>query len=133
VSCGAPGNCSAGGSYSDGQGNDEAFVVTEVNGTWAAAKEVAGQLNSNGGASVTTMSCPSAGSCSAGGDYDYDYNFGFVASEKNGVWGSGMNVPGLLKLAFRYSDVDSVSCASAGNCASVGYYGDSAAGPPGVD
>jgi hypothetical protein len=79
-----------------------------VGGTWAAAREVAGNLNSNGLASVYSVSCASPGNCSAGGDYDYDYNFGFVVSEKNGVWGKAINVPGLGALAFRFSDVLSV-------------------------
>ena len=29
VSCGAPGNCGAGGSYEDGSAHDHAFVVGE--------------------------------------------------------------------------------------------------------
>jgi hypothetical protein len=122
VSCASAGNCSAGGRYRDGSENYQAFVINEVNGTWAAAHEVAGNLNSNGLASVDSMSCASPGNCSAGGDYDYDYNFGFVVSEKNGVWGQAINVPGLGALAFRFSDVLSVSCASAGNCAAGGDY-----------
>ena len=122
VSCASAGNCSAGGGYRDGSDNYQAFVISEVNGTWAAAREVAGNLNSNGLASVYSVSCASPGNCSAGGDYDYDYNFGFVVSEKNGVWGKAINVPGLGALAFRFSDVLSVSCASAGNCAAGGDY-----------
>ena len=122
VSCASAGNCSAGGGYRDGLDNYQAFVISEVGGTWAAAREVAGNLNSNGLASVYSVSCASPGDCSAGGDYDYDYNFGFVVSEKNGVWGKAINVPGLGALAFRFSDVLSVSCASAGNCAAGGDY-----------
>jgi hypothetical protein len=33
VSCAAPGNCAAGGSYTDRRGNYQAFVVSQVNGT----------------------------------------------------------------------------------------------------
>jgi hypothetical protein len=124
VSCGSARNCSAGGHYNDGRGNQQAFVVSEVNGTWAAAREVARRLNTNGDASVYSVSCASAVSCSAGGDYDYDYNWGFLVGEKNGVWGASTNVPGLKALhnVFRYTDVFSVSCASAGNCAAGGDY-----------
>jgi hypothetical protein len=95
-----------------------------VNGAWGAAREVARRLNTNGDASVYSVSCASAGSCSAGGDYDYDYNWGFLVGEKNGVWGTSINVPGLKALGnvFRYTDVNSVSCASAGNCAAGGDY-----------
>jgi hypothetical protein len=122
VSCASAGNCSAGGGYRDGSENYQAFVISEVNGTWGAAKEIAGNLNTNGLAQVYSVSCASAGNCAAGGDYDYDYNFGFVASQKNGVWGKAINVPGLGALAFRFSDVLSVSCASPGNCVAGGDY-----------
>jgi hypothetical protein len=124
VSCGSAGNCSAGGAYRDGQGNQQAFVVSEVNGTWAAAREVAGRLNTNGTASVASVSCASAGNCSAGGDFDYSYNWGYLVGEKNGAWGHSIDVPGLkmLRNVFRYTDVNSVSCASAGNCAAGGDY-----------
>jgi hypothetical protein len=93
-----------------------------VNGTWGAAQEIAANLNSNGLAQVYSVSCASSGNCAAGGDYDYDYNFGFVASQKNGAWGKAINPPGLGALAFRFSDVLSVACASAGNCAAAGDY-----------
>jgi hypothetical protein len=122
VSCGSAGNCSAGGQYRDGKDNQQAFVISEVHGTWAAAREVAGRLNTNGTASVASMSCPSASSCSAGGDFDYDYPWGFLVGEKNGAWGNAITVPGIQALAFRFTDVLSVSCAAAGNCAAGGDY-----------
>jgi hypothetical protein len=119
VSCASAGNCSAGGFYEDSSGN-QAFVISEVNGTWAAAREVAGSLNSNGLAQVTSVSCASAGNCSAGGTYDYGgYFAAFVVSEKNGVWGKAIDVPGLRHVA-RDANLSSVSCASAGNCAAGG-------------
>src|SRR6266851_1890142 len=121
VSCASPGNCAAGGHYA-GASKDQAFVISEVNGTWATAKEVAGKLNSNGPASVTSVSCASAGNCSAGGTFDYGgYNAAFVVSEKNGAWGQAINVPGLSRVA-RDASLHSVSCASAGNCAAGGGY-----------
>jgi hypothetical protein len=121
VSCASAGNCAGGGGYFDGSGA-QAFVISEVNGTWAPAREVAGSLNSNGDASVTSVSCASARNCSAGGTYDYGgYNAAFVVSEKNGVWGQAINVPGLRKVA-RDAYFSSVSCPSAGNCAAGGSY-----------
>src|ERR1700722_7951421 len=72
VSCGAPGDCSAGGTYSPGGcggGPVQAFVVSETGGTWGAAEEVPGTaaLNTGGNAQVNSVSCSSAGNCSAGG------------------------------------------------------------------
>ena len=71
VSCASAGNCSAGGSYKDSSGHQQAFVVSQVHGTWGKAKEVPGTaaLNQGGNAAITPVSCGSAGSCSAGGFY----------------------------------------------------------------
>jgi hypothetical protein len=42
-----------------------------LGGTWHTAQKVPGTaaLNQRGNAGVTSMSCPSAGNCSAGGTY----------------------------------------------------------------
>ena len=69
VSCGSAGNCSAGGYYSDSSGHGQAFVISETNGTWGKAKEVAAALNTLGVAAINSVSCASAGNCSAGGYY----------------------------------------------------------------
>ena len=71
VSCASPGNCSTGGFYVDVSFKSHAFVVSEVNGTWQRAEEVPGTaaLSKGRGASVTSVSCGSAGHCSAGGEY----------------------------------------------------------------
>ena len=71
VSCGAAGSCSAGGFYTDGSGHGQAFVVSQHNGTWNHAEEVPGTaaLNAGGDAVTSSVSCASAGSCSAVGSY----------------------------------------------------------------
>ena len=71
VSCASAGNCSAGGNYVDSSGHSQAFVVSQVHGTWGKAKQVPGTaaLNQGGNAAITSVSCGSAGSCSAGGFY----------------------------------------------------------------
>jgi hypothetical protein len=128
VSCGSAGNCAAGGEFSLASGEAQAFVVSEVNGTWAAAQAVAGTRSCCGGAVVTSVSCASAGNCAAGGQWDYGgYNAAFLVNEKNGVWGPGIRVPGLNRVA-RDAYLSSVSCASAGNCAAGGEYGGAGSG-----
>jgi hypothetical protein len=120
VSCGAPGNCAAGGQFNGLASGDQAFVISEVNGTWAAAQAIAGTLSCCGGAQVSSVSCASAGNCAAGGQYDYGgYNAAFLVNEKNGAWGKLMFVPGLNAVS-RDAYLNSVSCASAGNCAAGG-------------
>jgi len=123
VSCGSAGNCAAGGWYSDASGV-QAFVVSEQHGVWGQAVEVPGLgfLNEGGNARVSSVSCPSAGNCSAGGTYDYGgYDAAFVVSEQNGAWGQAIDVPGLRRVARETYSI-SVSCASAGNCGAGGWY-----------
>ena len=90
VSCRSAGNCSAGGSYTDGSRHYQAFVVGETNGTWGTAEELPGTaalnkgtLNQAGRAGINSVWCASAGHCGAGGEY-VDINYGqqaFVDSE----------------------------------------------------
>src|SRR5579859_736139 len=129
MSCASAGNCAAGGSYVDGSGNTQAFVAGERNGRWGKAIEVPGSgvLNTGGTVGVTSVSCPSAGNCSAGGNYrDSSLNLqGFVVTERNGVWGKAIEVPGLAALNKGVAELSAgVSCGSAGNCAAGGYYSD---------
>ena len=71
------------------------------------------------------MSCASAGNCAAGGSYlgGSGHQQGFVVSEENGRWGQAIEVPGLGALnKGGTAEVNSVSCASPGNCAAGGSY-----------
>jgi hypothetical protein len=123
VSCGPAGSCAAGGIYQDRQGSGQGFVVSEKNGRWDKAIEVPGlgALNQAGNARVYSVSCGSPGNCAAGGNYTSGgHQQGFVADERNGRWGRAIEVPG-LSVQHASSRVESVSCASAGNCAAAGY------------
>ena len=131
VSCASAGNCAAGGDYTDGSNLQQAFVVTERNGSWGKAIEVpgSGTLNKGGVASAGSVSCASAGSCAAVGLYTDGSNLeqAFVVSERNGAWGKAIEVPGTRTLnagGNAQVEVGSVSCASAGNCAAGGFYTD---------
>ncbi len=128
VSCGSAGNCAAGGYYY--RHGFQAFVVSERNGRWGKAEEVPGSaaLNSGARAGVTSVSCASAGNCVAGGHYRVGAHRrqAFVVSERNGRWGTAIEVPGSAALNTGGSAVvNSVSCTSAGNCAAGGLYRDS--------
>ena len=131
VSCASAGNCSAGGYYFDASLAIHPFVVSEVNGTWQTAEEVPGDaaLNTGGNARITSVSCASAGNCSAGGDYTsgsaggLDIVHAFVVSEINGTWQTAEEVPGTAALSKgRGARITSVSCGSAGHCSAGGYY-----------
>jgi len=117
-----------GGDITDGYGNGQGFVVDEKNGVWGQAIEVPGlgALNASmdvQAAAVESISCTTPGNCLAGGTYGQPYSWAFVASEKNGVWGKAINVPGLQSIVTgRWAEAGSVSCASPGNCAASGDY-----------
>jgi hypothetical protein len=126
VSCPTAGSCAAVGSYQDGSGLVQAFVVSKANSTWGTAIEVPGlgTLNVHGALGPLSVSCASAGNCAAAGSYLDGSNFShvFVVSETNGTWGTAIKMPGLNTLNMHKATVFSVSCASAGNCAAGGFY-----------
>jgi len=130
VSCASAGNCAAGGNYASRHGQ-QGFVAVERHGRWGRAIEVPGlgALNTRGDAVVNSVSCPSAGTCAAGGQYSNHRHpvtsQGFVAVERHGRWGRAIEVPGLGALNKGSAVVNSVWCASAGNCAAGGNYKDS--------
>jgi hypothetical protein len=84
VSCASAGNCVVGGSYQPGSGSIQAFVDSEVNGTWQSAEQVPGTatLNAGDSAAVDSVSCGSAGNCSAVGTYTNSSGYveGFVSN-----------------------------------------------------
>jgi hypothetical protein len=131
VSCSSPGNCAAGGSYSDA-GGTQGFVASQRNGRWRPAVTVGGlaALNTGGTAQVDSVSCASAGNCAGGGSYQTtpSPSYGnqaqaFVVSEQNGRWGSAEQVPGLTAMnTSDWARVTAVSCVPGGNCGAGGYY-----------
>ena len=126
VSCAAPGDCVAAGSYASGRGSGgvlmiTAFIVNQVNGTWGAARQVRGlaALNTGQDATISSVACPSRGNCSVGGSYGVPNGLSccvphaFMVSEVKGRWGRAHLIPGM-------STVGQVSCPSAGNCGAAG-------------
>jgi hypothetical protein len=118
ASCGSAGNCVTGGADLIGQDTVGAFMVAEVNGHWAQPSDLG--FNGGGFATVTSVSCSSAGNCAVGGYGDS----AFLAIERDGHWGSGFRVGGNLSSAGAV--LTSVSCAAEGSCGAGGYYVDSA-------
>ena len=99
------------------------------NGAWGKAEEVPGiaALDQGGSSDLRSVSCGSAGNCSAGGGYGVPSGSGqaYVASQRNGTWGTARRVPGLAALnAGGSASIYTVSCASAGNCGAGGFYRD---------
>ena len=124
VSCAPAGTCAAGGVYA-GHGSG-GFAAAERNGHWGKATQIPGpQPRTPGNAVVIlSVSCASPGTCLAAGNYGAGRILqGFTAAERNGRWGQGTQIPGLRALNTGHdAGIDSVSCASAGECAAVGTY-----------
>ena len=132
VTCTSAGNCVAVGTYlgTNGISDREAMVVTETNGAWAAATELALPTAGQEPAFLYGVTCTSVGNCTAVGDY-YDA-FGIpramVATETSGTW-SALNEPVLPGNASTvpsttHADLRAVSCTSPGNCVALGDYED---------
>jgi len=123
LSCVSAGNCSAGGFYVDRSGKQQALVASQVNGKWSTAIEVPGTAVNNllGSAQISSVSCASAGNCSAGGSYSRGQK-AFVVSQVSGKWGTAIQVPGLSN--YPDAAINTVSCASAGKCSAGGSYYD---------
>jgi hypothetical protein len=87
---------------------------------WSKAIVVPGTAASSW-TQLFSVSCRSAGGCSAGGYFnDANGHEGFVVDRKNGAWGKAKEVPSVAGFS-EDTGVVSISCASAGNCAATGY------------
>jgi hypothetical protein len=129
VSCASAGNCSAVGAYADNSGHPRGLLSREIGGSWAPA--VAATLPGDSGyyaaLGLSSVSCASAGNCSAVGSYGYFGVFvkppgpGVLLSEAGGTWAPGIEVTEPASASANPS-ISEVSCASDGNCAAVGTY-----------
>jgi hypothetical protein len=126
ISCISAGNCSAGGYYQATAKHREAFVINEISGKWHDALEVPhiSVLNRYGDAMVNSLSCASAGRCSAGGYYysTSGTREAFIVNESSGKWDNAEEVPGISTLNLNWAEVDAVACNSGGYCSAVGKY-----------
>jgi len=153
LSCAAPGRCVVAGFYGtmgDACGGEynfcyEAnysaavpFVVSQVNGTWRAPRQIPGikALNHAGIAVISALSC-TPGGCAFGGfttGIGNGYATGvdnvpfraFIASEAGGTWNQAVRIPGLAALASAQSEIDLVTCGLASapglSCIAIGDY-----------
>jgi Big-like domain-containing protein len=117
--------CAAVGSYTASNGQEQAFTANMANGKWGPAAQVPGSaaLNKGGFAWLTSVSCPTAGNCSAGGPYapSKTSTQPFVVTERNGTWGKAAEVPGTATLnTGKDMSVTAVSCVSPGLCSATG-------------
>lgn len=127
VSCGAPGDCTAAGWYIGTTYQvATAFYVSETGGAWGTPVAVASPDQPAGTVSeVNGLSCPATGYCTIVGDYidaasgGHSIRIPFTLDEANGTWGTTQPVAGLPS-GDTYADLNSVSCAAAGDCTASG-------------
>jgi hypothetical protein len=96
---------------------------------WQAAKVVSLPSGATGlpNGFLPALSCPSAGDCSAGGAYSIGSGDveGLVLSEVKGVWKAPIRlVPPAQADADPSLTINSLSCATSGNCVAVGSFED---------
>jgi hypothetical protein len=132
VACAVPGECVAGGSFLDADGNSPAFVVTMTGGVWGAADPVVfapGVESATPDAQVDSVTCTAPGECVAGGRFA-DAGGGiqaFVMAMTGGVWGTATPVTySVPQDATPFARVSSVSCVATGACVAGGLFTDDA-------
>jgi hypothetical protein len=134
LACPSAGNCTAVGEYRDSAEHEQGFLMNETAGAWGAAVEA--PLPANVGPKpqvvLDRLSCPSAGNCTAVGNYTEPERKGwqgFLVSETAGTWSTAATVPSLPANASPNPEepmpMGGVSCTSGGNCTAVGSYTDS--------
>ena len=136
VSCASAGNCTAAGQYVDNSGDAQGLLLTQTGGTWAATEAVPpANAGSDPLAGLTSVSCASAGNCTAVGSYSDSSGThqGMLLTKTAGTWAAGTEATLPAGAAFNpFANLISVSCASAGNCTAVGTYTDSSRSTQGV-
>ncbi len=129
VQCPSAGNCTAVGHYLDTLENGQGLLLTESSGVWATGVEAPLPAGARSGPRPIggSLSCPSAGNCSYVDDY-YDsalHREGLLLTEKQGTWSPALQAALPLSAATEPEVfLNSVSCASPGNCTAVGEYVD---------
>jgi hypothetical protein len=146
VSCASIGTCSAVGGYFDKSGNSEALLLRETKGHWRAGVEA--RLPANAAATkryagetvlLLAVSCALARRCSAVGSYcavrgcnslgkgsGSSGEQGLLLTERAGRWRAGVEakLPAKAARTSPLQYLNSISCASPGDCSAVGSYFD---------
>ncbi|MBU6495981.1 MAG: hypothetical protein KGR42_06175 [Acidobacteria bacterium] len=131
LACSSSSSCTVGGVELNSRNIQEAFVASEQNGAWTPSKALTppNGYKSSQGVTLTTLQCPSLGSCSATGQFGTATGqYPFTVSEVHGVWqgGSRLALPANAATSSQFASPHAEWCASAGNCVTVGTYIDSA-------
>ena len=138
LTCSSAGNCEAIGTYQTNATSNptEPFAITETNGTWGTGVELSQPANSFVGfASLSGLTCTSAGNCEAIGNYQTNATTyePFAITETNGTWGTAVELSppaNASSLSQSFAYLSNFTCSSAGNCEAVGNYQTNATSNP---
>jgi hypothetical protein len=129
VSCAAPNDCAAIGSYAKRGSLNRylGWLLTERNGKWSGSGLVLPKgTTATNGMSLNDVTCPSRGNCVAVGTYASHGNpNGMIAIERRGKWqrATKAKLPAnAVKASRQHAYLYSVSCPSASNCTIGGSY-----------
>ena len=130
VSCASAGNCTAVGHFKNSDGFLEAFTMSMADGgVWTPARpaEFAEDVQSDSpNATFSSVSCASPGNCTAVGEFANRINGyeAFTMTSINGVFEAARaaEFPAGTQNETRSGLLNSVSCATAGNCTAVGRF-----------
>ncbi|MGP8008934.1 MAG: fibronectin type III domain-containing protein [Acidimicrobiales bacterium] len=129
VSCGVPGYCGAIGT-SGTVAKSRAIVASELKGRWSDTSPVrfpAGSGSTSPRSWMGPVSCRAHADCTAVGQYQASGGpAAFTVSSRDGVWGDAEPVvfPVGMIGPTDQSWIQTISCASPGNCTAAGYYYD---------
>jgi hypothetical protein len=124
ISCSVAGDCGAIG----GGDPDFAAVDSESDGVWGVARRLTLPINAQEGGSsyLSSISCPSPGTCVAVGIYTGPYHPNsratMIAEETGGTWRQAMQAIPPANSSAPSMTMESVSCSAPGWCAIVGSY-----------
>jgi hypothetical protein len=119
VSCASAGNCSAVGWYRTKAAGEQGLLVSETGGRWRPGVEAVLPANAttNQFVSLNSVSCTSAGNCTAVGSYlDSSGSEGLLLTETAGTWEAGVEaaLPATAVTNDQYADIRSISCPRTG-------------------
>ncbi len=125
ISCPATNWCVAIGNYNDSTGNSGGLIETLSGGTWIPS-EAPVPDNAVGGADLSGVTCPAAGSCVAVGSYldaseSYD---GVIETLSDGTWTpTQAPVPADVPVGTQHEvTFGPLACSAAGSCDAFGFY-----------
>ena len=127
IACASDALCIGAGGYTDGSGDDHAFLTERVGGTWGDAFQLPGVTAVAGLNFVMprASSCAPDGGCALIGDYNNGSGSSIFVANRGG--GGAIDVPGLAALDLGHQAMSAdISCVSVGNCSATGTYNDGA-------